>query len=59
MKKEIFCLFQDFQGPRPKFKDYPGPGNLFPKFQDFPGFSRTVAIRVILMYLIRKEMISI
>ena len=42
-KKESFYPFQDFQGPRPKFKDVPGPGNFFPQFQDFPGFSRTVA----------------
>ena len=43
IKKEVFCPFQDFQGPRPKFKDFPGPGNFFPQLQDFPGFSRSVA----------------
>ena len=35
--------FQDFQGPQPKFKDFPGPGIFFCQFQDYPGFSRTVA----------------
>ena len=43
IKKEIFCPFQDFQGPQPNFKNFPGPGNFFNQFQDFPGFSRTVA----------------
>ena len=38
-----FNSFQDFQGPQPKFKDFPGPGIFFCQFQDFPGFSRTVA----------------
>ena len=31
-KKKFFCQFQDFQGPQPKFKDFPGPGNCFPQF---------------------------
>ena len=26
-------VFQDFQGPRPKFKDFPGPG-FFTQFQE-------------------------
>ena len=43
IKKEIFCPFQDFQTPRPKFKDFPGTGKFFAQCQDFPGFSRTVA----------------
>ena len=51
INKEIFCLFQDFQGPRPKFKNFPGPGNFFLQFQDFPGFSRTVATLTIKMLL--------
>ena len=40
-----FCLFQDFQGPQPKFKNFPGAGPwiFFCQFQNFPGFSRTVA----------------
>ena len=40
IKKYIFCLFQDFQGPQPKFKDFPEPGIFFSQFQDFPGFSK-------------------
>ena len=38
IKKGIFCPFQDFQGPQPKFKDFPGPGHFFHQIQDFPGF---------------------
>ena len=37
---KIFCLFQDFQQPLPKYKDFPGPRNFFPSsrtFQDFQG----------------------
>ena len=37
-----FWPFQDFQGPQPKFKEFPGPGIFFCQFQDFPGFSSTV-----------------
>ena len=29
LKAEIFCPFQDFQGPQPKFKDFLGPGIFF------------------------------
>ena len=42
-KGKTFGPFQDFQGPQPKFKDFPGPGIFFCQFQDFPGFSRSVA----------------
>ena len=34
--KKIVCPFQDFQGPRPKFKDFPGPGY----FSPIPGLFR-------------------
>ena len=40
IKKELFCLFQNFQVLQPKFKAFPGPGNFFPNsrtFQDFQG----------------------
>ena len=33
--RNFFCLFQDFQGPRPKLKDFPGPGNFFPNSRIF------------------------
>ena len=42
-EKQFFCLFQDFQGPRPISNDFQGPGNFFSQFQNSPGFSRTVA----------------
>ena len=48
--KNFFCLFQDFQGPEPKFKDFPGPGYVSAQFQDFPGFSRTVATLILNTY---------
>ena len=37
VKEKICCLFQDFQAPRPKFKDFPGHGNFFPPI---PGLCR-------------------
>ena len=39
-KVENFDPFQDFQGPQPKFKDFPGPRTSFANsrtFQDFQG----------------------
>ena len=36
--KEIFCSFQDFQGPRNQFKNFPGSGNFFPNSRTFQGF---------------------
>ena len=39
VKGENFFSFQGFQGPQPKFKDFPGPGIIF----CFLYFSRTVA----------------
>ena len=39
-KKETFCVFQDFHGPRHNFKDFPGLGNFFPLFQDFSGLGK-------------------
>ena len=35
-KKEMFCPFQDFQGPQIKFKTFQGL-EFFPHFQDFQG----------------------
>ena len=32
-KGEKICPFQDFQGPQPKFKGFPGPGIFFCQFQ--------------------------
>ena len=48
LKVKKVCLFQDFQGPQHKFKDFSGPGIFSCQFQDFPGFSRTMAT----MYLV-------
>ena len=36
VKGETFCTFHDFQGPQPKFKDFPGLGIFSCQFQDFP-----------------------
>ena len=43
VKSMKVCLFWDFQGLQPKFKDFPGPGIFFCHFQDFPRVSRSVA----------------
>ena len=37
VKSENVCPFQDFQGPQPKFKDFPGPWIFFCLFQGFQG----------------------
>ena len=50
VKREIFCPFQDFQGPQPKFKDFPEPGILICQFQDFAGYLRTVATLVYVLF---------
>ena len=38
IKKYIFCPFQDFQGPRSKFKNFPGHGKFFPNSRIFLNF---------------------
>ena len=47
--------FLSIPGPRPQFKDFPRPGNLFPKFYDFPGFSRTMGMFLKLFFWITES----
>ena len=48
VKGEKFCPFQDFQGPQPKFKDFPEPGIFFSIAKE--GFKFTHGIYVALNF---------